>query len=307
MNWDKMTVLEFEKLFDTEQKCIEYLRELRWPNGFICPNCGHDDGYELTRRPLIECSVCEKQTSVTAGTMFEKTHKPLTMWFRMIYSIAQDKGGSSSTRLAKQFGIPQKTAWHMMQKIRTAMSCRNNLTIQLAGDIELDEAFFGKEARKYQEEPDTETQVLVMVETEGDRAGDIVMKVIDSSSRADIEEIAEQFTAKEEKHHFRADGWQAHWVLKSMGHDTDIQTMGGKLSVEKLPWVHTFISLTRRYLWGTYHGVSPKMLQLYLDEFCFRVNRRFRESSICNSLLRACVFMLPITYPELKLQAGLSC
>lgn len=301
MDWENMTVLEFEKCFDTEEKCISYLRKLRWPKGFICPNCGHDDGYELSARPLIQCTVCHRQTSVTAGTIFDKTHKPLTVWFRMIYSVAQDKGGASSSKLAKQFGIPQKTTWHMLNKIRTAMGRRNEQTIQLSGSIEIDEGFFGKEARKCQPEPDTQTQVLVMVESEGERAGDIVMKVIDSATRDDIREVVERYTAKEEKHSFTADGAHAHWVLKHMGHDADIQPLPGKKGVQKLPWLHTFMSIARRFLWGTYHGVSPKMLQLYLDELCFRVNRRFRESTICESLLRACTFTLPVTYAELKL------
>jgi transposase-like protein len=296
----EMTILEFEQRFCTEDDCIDYLQQLRWPKGFRCPNCGHDDGYELTTRRLIQCTVCRRQTSVTAGTIFEKTHMSLVIWFRMIYAMAQDKGGASSSRLASQFGIPQKTAWLMLHKIRTAMASRNK-SIRLGGDIELDEGFFGKEARKYQPAPGTETQVLVMVESQGDHAGEIVMRIIESASRDNIRDIVDQNIVEDQQHHFKADGWSAHWVLRSMGHDADIQPLPGVLSVEKLPWLHTFMSLTRRFLWGTYHGVSPKMLQLYLDELCFRVNRRFRQSTICNSLLRACVFTLPTTLAELRL------
>lgn len=301
MKRDYCSSFEFEEFFRTEENCITALKELRWPNGFICPNCGHDDGYELTRGHLIQCTVCRRQTSVTAGTIFEKTHMPLAIWFRMIYAVAQDKGGASSTRLAKQFGIPQKTAWYMLHKIRTAMGSRDRTTIRLSGEIELDEGFFGREARKYQPAPKTETQVLVMVESNENRAGDIVMQVIDSATRDNIREVVDQRTVEDERHHFKADGWHAHWVLKSMGHNVDIQPLPGKKSIEKLPWLHTFISLTRRFLWGTYHGVSPKMLQLYLDELCFRVNRRFREHTIVDSLLRACVLTLPTTYAELTL------
>jgi hypothetical protein len=140
-----------------------------------------------------------------------------------------------------------------------------------------------------------------MVETEGDRAGDVVMQVIPAASRDEIRDVVTKHTPEDEKQRFSADGWHAHWVLKSMGHDVDIQALPGKLGVEKLPWVHTFISLVRRNLMGTYHGVSPRLLQLYLDEIVFRMNRRFRESTIFESLLRACVFALPTTYAELKL------
>lgn len=301
MKPDYSNCFEVEEFFRTEKDCEAALRELRWPNGFICPNCGHDDGYELTRRGLIQCTVCGRQTSLTAGTILEKTHLPLRIWFRIIYSVAQDKGGASSTRLSRQLGIPQKTVWNILHKIRTAMGSRNKSTIQLGGDIEVDEAFFNKEARKYQPAPKTETQVLVAVETEGDRAGDVVIKVIDSASRDNIREVIEKYVVDEQRHRFTADGWPAHWVLKSMGHEVDIQPLPGKKGVEKLPWLHTMVSLVRRFLMGTYHGVSPKMLQLYLDEFVFRMNRRFRENTIFESLLRACLFALPTTYAELKL------
>lgn len=300
MKQDYEKALEWEKYFSSEENCVAALKELRWPNGFVCPNCGHDDGYELSRNDLTQCTSCRRQTSPTAGTILEKTHMPLTIWFRMMYEVAQDKGGASSSKLAKRFGIPQKTAWHMLLKIRTAMGSRNK-RIQLGGDIELDEAFFGREARKNQPAPDTETQVLVMVETEGDRAGDVIMQVIPEASRDEIRDVVSKHTPDDEQQRFSADGWPAHWVLKSMGHEVDIQPLPGKLGVEKLPWVHTFISLVRRNLMGTYHGVSPKMLQLYLDEIVFRMNRRFRESTIFESLLRACIFALPTTYAELKL------
>lgn len=298
MEREAMNLLEFEERFRTEQQCIDYLRELRWPNGFVCPNCGHDDGYRLSRHALIQCTVCRRQTSITAGTIFEKTHMPLRVWFRMIWCVAQDKGGASSTRLAQQFGTSQKTAWHMLHKIRTAMASRNR-NIQLGGNIELDEAFFNKEARKYEPHPKTETQVLVLVESEGEKAGQMVMRVIDAASRDNIRDIVNQYVEPAQR--FVADGWHAHWVLKSMGHVVDIEPLSGEKAVEKLPWVHTMISNSRRFLMGTYHGVSPKQLQLFLDEFVFRANRRFRQSTLYESLLRACAFALPTTYAELKL------
>ena len=88
---DYSNYLELERFFADEENCIAALKELRWQNGFVCPNCQHDVGYELVRHNLTQCAVCHRQTSVTAGTMFEKTHMPLAIWFRMIYEVAQDK------------------------------------------------------------------------------------------------------------------------------------------------------------------------------------------------------------------------
>lgn len=290
--------IEFENRFRTEEDCIAYLRQMRWPKGFICPKCAHIDCYELTLR-LYQCSSCGKQTSVTAGTIFHKTRIPLTVWFRVIFAMAQDKGGTSSTRVASYYGLSQKTAWLMLHKLRAAMAERNELT-KLEGVIELDEAFINKEARKYQPEPGTETQILVMTEEENDHAGKIYVQVLNAATCANICDAVEFATVAEQKHSFKADGWHAHHVLKRMGHDSDVRPAPKEMGVKKLPWLHTFVSLLRRYLVGTYHGVSPKLLQLYLDEFAFRANRRFGQARIWQSLIRACSFAKPATLAELR-------
>ncbi len=285
----KLTSDEFDKRFQTEEDCVRFIRETRWPHDFVCPKCGHDDGYELHDIRLIQCAVCRKQVSVLVGTIFQGTHMRLTAWFKIIYAMAEDKGGASSSRLSKQLGIPQKTVWSIMDRIRSAMSSRLD-EVRLGGDIELDEVHINKEARKYQDESGTQTKVLVMVETEGKRAGEIIARVTPAATAANIRISVEDFTVEDSQHHFRTDGWHAHYELRRMGHNLDIRPLPGKLAVEKLPWVHTFASLIRRYLMGTYHGISPMRLQAYLDEFCFRVNRRFRPATICISLLKACVY-----------------
>lgn len=285
----KLTSIEYDEKFETEEACIDHLKKLRWPRGFVCPRCGHDDGYQLREPRLIQCVVCRKQTSVLVDTIFERTHMPLKIWFKVIYSMAEDKGGASASRLSRQLGVPLKTMWGMMLKIRSAMANRVE-EVKLGGDIELDEVHINKEARKYETSPKTDTKVLVMVEVEGSHAGEIVMRITPAATAKNTRIITEDFTVDDSKCHFRTDGLSAHHELRRMGHELDMRTLPGRLSVEKLPWVHTFASLTRRCLMGTYHGVSPKLLQLYLDELCFRVNRRFRPSTICMSLLKACVY-----------------
>lgn len=147
MNNFPKDAIEFQKSFATEEQCRDALFRMRWPNGFRCPNCEHDDGYEVPTRDVIQCAVCRHQTSVTAGTIFHKTHLPLSCWFRIIYEVANDKGGASATRLAAQLKRPYKTMWHVLHKIRMAMGRRDD-RISLAGLIELDEAKLGPEARR---------------------------------------------------------------------------------------------------------------------------------------------------------------
>jgi len=142
-----MTAIQFQDRFRSEADCEFAILKARWPQGFRCPNCGHDDAYELSGRRLFQCTVCRHQASVTAGTIFHGTKIPLRNWFWMIYEVAQDKGGGSSSRLARQLGMYQKTVWHILQKIRHAMGRRDE-GITLGGLIELDEAIIGPHARK---------------------------------------------------------------------------------------------------------------------------------------------------------------
>ncbi len=139
--------LEFNDQFKTEEDCLSFLEKLRWPNGFICPNCSHDFGYKLKGRPLYQCGVCRQQVSVTAGTIFHKTHLPLRIWFFIIYHLSLDKGGASASRLARMLGMYQCTVWKVLQKIRHAMGRRDE-SITLAGFIEMDEAVLGPHARR---------------------------------------------------------------------------------------------------------------------------------------------------------------
>jgi len=314
------SLLEFQKRFLSDEQCMQYLEKLRWPQGFRCPNCQHDVGYRLAYRGLIQCAVCRHQTSVTSGTLFHKTRIPLCIWFWMIYMIAQDKCGVSALKLSKDLGMHYSTVWHIMHKVRDAMRSRDQ-SIKLAGFIELDEAIIGPQARKPGRpsdngtkkhprkkslglrrrdgaQPKTQTEVVVMVEREHARAGNVVMKVVQSNTRDDIREAVSLRT--EENQWFKTDGLQSHWVIKTMGHRLDCWPMDGKQSCEELPVVHRVIALVKRWLLGRFHGVSDRYLQSYLYEFCFRFNRRDREQSLSESLLRACALALPVAYAELK-------
>lgn len=314
------SLLEFQQRFPDDDACLDYLEKLRWPQGFICPNCGHDVGYRITYRRLIQCAVCRHQTSPTAGTIFHKTRTRLLIWFWMVYLIAQDKGGISMLKLSRDLGMHYDTVWHLVHKIRTAMASRDH-AITLAGFIELDEAIIGPEARK-PGRPSTEgalrprkkrlglrkmsssaigktqCEAIVMVERENMHAGNLVVKVVNSSTRDDIREVVEQ--RAEPNQWFKADGAQSHWVLKSMGHRLDCWPMSGYAGCEELPIVHRVISLIKRWLLGRLHGVSDRYLQCFLDEFCFRFNRRDSPKPLYDSLLKACALGLPVTYAELR-------
>ena len=240
----------------------------------------------------------------------------------MIYEMAHDKGGASASKLARQLKGFQSTVWNQLHKLRHAMERRDE-NITLAGFIELDEAIIGPEARKtgrQKVDPDKEprkkslgkrkgdgsrpkeqTEVVVMVERENAHAGNLAMKVVYKTTRQDLREVVEQ-RVDDNSHWFKSDQCQSHYVVRSMGHNLQALPLGGSpISCEELPVVHRAISLLKRALMGTYHGVSSRYLCRYLSEFSFRWNRRDSESTLWQSMLKAACFALPMTYAELKL------
>jgi transposase-like protein len=282
------SLLDFQKRFPNDEACMEYLEKLRWPAGFRCPNCSHDDGYRLAHR--------------------------------IVYLVAQDKGGVSMLKLSRDLGMHYDTVWNLVHKVRTAMASRDQ-GISLAGFIELDEAIIGREARKAagpHEEGEvrprkkrlgrrrfstaprgkTQCEAIVMVERENMHAGNVVVKVVNSTTREEIRDLVSQRV--EPNQWFKTDGNQSHWVLKSMGHKLDCYPMSGDEACEELPIVHRVISLIKRWLLGRLHGVSDRYLQCFLDEFCFRFNRRNSHKPLYESLLKACALAVPVYYPELR-------
>ncbi len=325
MNKFPQDILEFANQFGTEEQCESMLEKMRWPKGFICPNCEHDDGYKLSGRRQIQCALCRHQSSLTAGTIFHKTHLPLTVWFWVIYQLTQDKGGTSATRLATQLNRPYKTMWHVLHKLRYAMGARDQ-GITLAGLIELDEAVLGPEARRPSNSDDeskkntvgvsprkkpwgliardgrkrkTVIEVLILVEAEHFHAGNVAMKVLPVKSFDTIREMIE--ARVDDDQWFRTDAHHTHWVLRQLSRNFKIKKSSDAVECEALPVAHRVISLLKHFLMGTYYGVSTKYLQGYLNEFCFRFMRREKEGQLYLSLLRACVFALPFPYAELKL------
>jgi transposase-like protein len=313
--------LAFQSAFETEELCVDALMNMRWPNGFICPNCGHDDGYKLCRGRRIQCAVCRHQASVTSGTIFHKTHLPLRTWFWIIYQMAQDKGGASATRLASQLQRPYKTVWHVMHKIRYAMGRRDE-GITLAGLIEMDEAKLGPEARRPAKEQSGEgkkprkkpygrkprdrrkrrktiTEVLILAEAERFHAGNIAMHALDALGFESIREFIEK--RAEPDQWYRTDAHHSHWVLRQLSPNFQITKSDEAEGPERLPVVHRVINLLKHFLMGTYFGVSVKHLPGYLKEFSFRFLRRESERPICESLLRSCAHAVPTSYAELKL------
>ena len=134
----------FEALYGTEEKCRATVISSRWPNGFECPVCGGRTYSQVKSRGLFQCSICRRQTSPIAGTIFASTHLPLRLWFRAMYHLTQSKQGISSIELGRRLGVTQTTAWKIKHKLAQVMMERD-ASKRLTGRVELDDAYLGGE------------------------------------------------------------------------------------------------------------------------------------------------------------------
>src|SRR5438094_3537112 len=140
-----MNLMKLFVKFGTDDKCREYLEELRWPDGVHCPRCGLAKISHMYKRHQFDCDSCGYQFSVTAGTIFHDSHLPLSKWFAAIYLICESKKGISSNQLKRTLQVSYKTAWYLTHRIRAAMAAA--FTEPLTGVVEVDETFVGGKAK----------------------------------------------------------------------------------------------------------------------------------------------------------------
>jgi transposase-like protein len=288
------TLLEWQQRFNSEAACLQKLAETRWPNGFQCNNCGSKKVWYTPGHELYRCASCLKRTSIKAGTIFHATKLPLTYWFLAIYFCSVDKGGISAIRLATYLDVSWNTARFMLLKIRSVMGERDQEYL-LSGIIELDDAFVGGKSTggKRGRGSEKKTPILVACENrekEG-RAGYLKMRVVPKIDEQHVKAFSAASITPQQC--LKIDGSPTLRTLKNE-HQVTHQVVPPHESCQWLPWVHVAIANLKRFLLGTYHGVSGARLQEYLDEFCYRFNRRWCELEIPMRLLTICLIHKPI-------------
>ena len=287
MKMEKTDLLDWQQRYGTEDACAAALVAQRWPEGFVCPRCGHDQGYFIESRRVTECAQCRYHASLTAGTLFHSTNLPLTKWFWAIYLAASDKGGISALRLCKQIGVSWPTASLMLRKIRAAMGHRDSV-YRLTELIEVDDALVGgrRSGGKRGRGAEGKTPVLVAVENRGERAGFVAMQAVGALNQHTVHDFVCRRVAAGQQ--VRSDALGALNSIAHTQHHEPRVTPPDQAGVW-LPWVHIAIGNLKTFLLGTYHGVSRKYLQEYLNEFCYRFNRRAWEPELPHRLLNACL------------------
>jgi transposase-like protein len=268
------TQAEFDARFRTEEACRAYLSQLRWPDGFRCPRCGHRKAWPV-RNSLFQCAACGRQTSVIAGTIFQDSRTPLPMWFRAMWYVASQKTGTSALGLQHVLGLGSyETAWTWLHKLRRAMvrPGRDRLT----GRVEVDETYLGAEEAGIRGRGSlTKSLIAVAVEYPGRRIGRVRLRHIPDASADSLQGFIDDVVEPGSIVH--TDGWLGYDRLKAhrYRHRITFLTDHHEPAHELLPRVHLVVSLLKRWLLGTHQGaVSPAHLDFYLDEFTFRFNRR---------------------------------
>jgi transposase-like protein len=263
---------EFEERFKTEVSCLAYLVALRWPDGFVCPNCGGKAAW-LTVRNLFHCRGCGRQISVTAGTMFHGARKPLTLWFRAMWHVTSQKYGANALGLQRVLGLGgYQTAWEWLHKLRRAMVRPGR--DQLSGTIQVDETYIGgKKTGKRGRGAEGKVPVAIAVEDKGAKGlGRIRMAVVADASAESLTAFVTQSIMPGSI--VVTDGWKSYRDLGTQNYSHNVCD-----GTKELPLPHLVASLLKRWLLGTYQGaVRPGCLPYYLDEFTFRFNRRTSAS-----------------------------
>lgn len=295
------TLAEFEKRFATEAACRAYLIRCRWPTEFRCSRCDTEGGWE-TSRGLLMCPRCGHQTSVTAGTIFHRSHLPLRTWFRAMWWVSNQKQGVNALGLQRLLGLGSyETAWSCLQKLRRAMVRPDR--DRLGGEVEVDETYVGGVqaggGRRYL---GNKALLVIAAQVDGQGIGRIRMRrVPDASSKTLLSFVK---MAVEPGAVVVTDGWGPYDGLQKEGftHTPRVISGSGKTASTLLPRVHRVASLLKRWLLGTHQGaVSREQLEYYLDEFTFRFNRRTsrHRGKLFSRLIEHAVAIGPTPYKKL--------
>jgi len=290
-----------ERRFSNEAGYRAYLFQLRWPDGFCCPRCGGRKAWPASDL-LWECAACHRQVSVTAGTVFQDSRLPLTLWFRAVWWVTSQKNGVSAMGLQRVLGLKSyKTAWALLHKLRRAMVRPGRDRLQ--GRVEVDEAFVGgEEEGVHGRQTETKAMIAVAAEEDGPGIGRIRMRrILDASADSLIPFIENSIEPGSTVH---TDGWLGYLPLEGKEYRHEITYLKGnsKTASELMPRVHRVVALLKRWLLGTHQGgVSIEHLDAYLDEFTFRFNRRNSRSrgKLFYRLLEQAVAVEPAPYKSL--------
>lgn len=287
MDQSIMTIESFRRHFNTEEACADVLFRAKWPTGFTCTRCGHRHASTIaTRRlPLFECRHCGYQSSLTAGTVMEGSRTELRKWFMAFFLVSRTECGTNAVELSRNINVTYKTAWLILRKIRHAMSEADSRSL-LTGIIRVNGSVYGRPHNPswYRHPQEHPLLIGASVDEHGDPAY-VKIKVVSGDhmkERVILRSAEQAFT----KRHMEPLITNVQFVRSRWSYKRFQQLL--RISAAASHWINT-----------TFHGLGPKHLQAYLDEFCYRLNLSFQNSPIFSHLTRLCATTAAITYSAL--------
>src|SRR5271155_2672234 len=294
----------FDEMYGSEEQCHAALVQLRWPDGFECPDCrgrGHCLVNRGARR-LFQCTACRKQTSVKAGTLFASSKLPLRVWFKAIFLVTQSKKGISSIELGRRLGVTQTAAWMTKHQLAQVMLERN-ASKRLKGAVQMDDAYIGgaRPGRRGRGAKGKTPFVAAVATTEDGKPDQIILRPIKAFSLVAIRKLAAAALAPDAQ--VLTDGLACFADVADVG-CTHAAITGAGPRAEKTPafkWVNSALGNIKAALVGTYRTIHSKHVPRYLAEFEYRFNRRYDLAAMMPRLCWASVRTTPMPYRLLKL------
>jgi transposase-like protein len=269
---------EFLDLYGTEEKCRKVAFEWRWPNGFVCPACGGGEFSVIESRNLYQCSTCRRQTSLTAGTIFQSTKVAFTLWFRAMYQMTQTKQGISSIELGRRLGVTQTTAWKLKHKLMQVMMERDAAK-PLSGRVEMDDAYLGGErsgGKRGRGAPGKVPFVAAVETTPEGKPVRLKLRRVTGFRKKEVEKAAKRMLAPACS--VVTDGLPCFRGVTAAGcKHYGAPTGTGRKAVRwsAFKWVNTALGNIKSAITGTYRAIRAKHVPRYLAEFEYRYNRRY--------------------------------
>lgn len=292
--FEGLSLLNFNDKFSTDEKCYEYLSEIKWQNGYQCAKCGYQKYFAGKQPSSRTCSKCKYSESVTAHTLFHKLKFPLRKAFYIAFLVVSGKKGISSHELSRKLDLRQKTCWLFKRKVMEGMkSSGNNI---LEGHVEVDEFFVGgQEKGKKGRGNDKKKLVVLAIKVDQRGIHQSYAQVIPSANHIELSAFFDAHISKSAR--IRTDGWKGYIPLQEEYKNMSFEDSGVK--GKAFPLMHRQIMMLKGWLRGIHH--QCKHLQAYLDEFNYRFNRLTKPKTIFHDLMVRLMEHPPVIYQKIKM------
>jgi len=304
-----MNLLNVAKNFQTEDQALDHLIKSRWPDGARCLACGHEKVYAIatkgkTQKPcrLFECAECGLHFSATTGTLFHDSHLPLQKWFMAMALMCEAKKGMSALQISRHIGVAYKTAWYLCHRIRKAMEELNAEPLGGQGQVvEIDETWLGGRKHKpritTKDKRDSKVRVLGLIE----RGGRIRLQRVENAKIDSLRPVINANLSPDASKIVTDGASQYTFILPKEKHEATIhrQELSASDEIHGTRTIEGAFSLFKRGVVGSYHKLSKDHLDSYLQEFCWRYNRRKMQPWMFDVLLHEVATKKPMTYKTL--------